>query len=175
MQSSNKQWLVCEDTDEMIQATCIEKNRDSNNKIVSYKIKSKSGDIKTIPANDLKNAIKNNKIIIDNLTLTSDNRLLEHKQIRYQKSSETAYYERNETISICHGSSKIIEHPIFGEGEKTNAYGLGFYTVFESEEELAKEWACSPFNNTYTGYVNRYKFNTNNIKTLNFDKMNIIY
>ena len=175
MKSSNKQWLVCEDTDEMIQATCIEKNRDSNNKIVSYKIKSKSGDIKTIPTNDLKNAIKNNKITINNLTLTSDNRLLEHKQIRYPKSSETAYYNRNETISICHCSSKIIEHPIFGEGEKTNDYGLGFYTVFESEEELAKEWACSPFNNTYTGYVNRYKFNTNNIKTLNFDKMNIIY
>jgi hypothetical protein len=102
----------------MIQATCLWKNRDSNNKIVSYKIKSKSGDIKTIPTNDLKNAIKNNKITINNLTLTSDNRLLEHKQIRYQKSSETDYYNRNETISICHGSSKIIEHQIFGEGEK---------------------------------------------------------
>ena len=38
----------------MIQATCLWKNRDSNNKIVSYKIKSKSGDIKTIHANDLK-------------------------------------------------------------------------------------------------------------------------
>jgi len=78
-------------------------------------------------------------------------------------------------ITICHGSSRIIEKPIFGEGEPTNDYGLGFYTAFGKEKELAKEWACSPYNTTGIGIVNTYKFNTNEMRILNLDKMDIIY
>ena len=33
----------------------------------------------------------------------------------------------DKTITIYHGSDKIIEQPFFGEGKKNNDYGLGFY------------------------------------------------
>lgn len=31
------------------------------------------------------------------------------------------------TIKLYHGSEKVIEQPIFGEGKKNNDFGLGFY------------------------------------------------
>ena len=44
-------------------------------------------------------------------------------------------------ITIYHGSEKIVETPVFGEGKKTNDFGLGFYCT--ESENLAKEWAVS--------------------------------
>ena len=44
-------------------------------------------------------------------------------------------------ITLFHGSKKIVEVPTFGEGKKTNDFGLGFYCT--ETEELAKEWAVS--------------------------------
>ena len=41
---------------------------------------------------------------------------------------------------LYHGSSKIIEKPLFGYGKPYNDYGLGFYCT--EHVELAKEWAC---------------------------------
>ena len=37
-------------------------------------------------------------------------------------------------ITLFHGSEKVIEHPVFGEGKKHNDFGLGFYCT-ESEFE----------------------------------------
>jgi len=55
-------------------------------------------------------------------------------------------------ITLYHGSKKIIKHPVFGEGNPQNDYGLGFYCT--KEIELAKEWACAAktggFANVYT-------------------------
>ena len=39
---------------------------------------------------------------------------------------------------IYHGSSRIIEKPLFNFGKKYNDYGIGFYCT--EEMELAKEW-----------------------------------
>ena len=56
-------------------------------------------------------------------------------------------------ITLFHGSEKVIEHPVFGEGKKHNDFGLGFYCT--ESEALAKEWAvssgrfCKPL---YSGY-----------------------
>ena len=44
-------------------------------------------------------------------------------------------------ITLFHGSEKVIEHPVFGEGKKHNDFGLGFYCT--ESEALAKEWAVS--------------------------------
>lgn len=54
-------------------------------------------------------------------------------------------------ITVYHGSPKIIEKPIFGEGNPNNDYGLGFYCT--ESIELAKEWACSIETD---GYANQY-------------------
>ena len=56
-------------------------------------------------------------------------------------------------IEIYHGSSKIIEKPLFGYGKTWNDYGPGFYCT--QEKDLAKEWAVSEGTN---GYSNSPKF-----------------
>ena len=57
-----------------------------------------------------------------------------------------------EKAIFYHGSSKIIEKPIFGVGNPNNDYGLGFYCT--ENMELAKEWACSAETD---GYANQYE------------------
>lgn len=80
-------------------------------------------------------------------------------------------------MTILHGSSKIIERPYFGGGSEYNDYGRGFYTVEEINEELAKEWACSPFNREKgdtAAFVNRYILNTKDLKIMNMDTLSTI-
>lgn len=64
-------------------------------------------------------------------------------------------------ITIFHGSPKIIEKPIFGEGNPSNDYGLGFYCT--ESIELAKEWACSVETD---GYANQYRLKMDNLSIL---------
>ena len=49
--------------------------------------------------------------------------------------------------TIYHGSSHIIEKPIFGAGKPYNDYGLGFYCT--DSLEMAKEWGVSKDVNGY--------------------------
>lgn len=66
-----------------------------------------------------------------------------------------------EKIIVYHGSSKIIEKPIFGMGNPNNDYGLGFYCT--ENEELAKEWACSSESD---GYANKYSLDLTDLSVL---------
>lgn len=70
-------------------------------------------------------------------------------------------------ITIYHGSEKIIEQPIFGEGRKNNDFGVGFYCT--ASEELAKEWAIS---SQRDGFSNRYTLNTEYLNILNLNSSN---
>lgn len=65
-------------------------------------------------------------------------------------------------ITIFHGSTNIIEKPIFSKGKPYNDYGLGFYCT--ENKDLAKEWACLE---GIDGYNNEYKFDTKELKILN--------
>lgn len=67
-------------------------------------------------------------------------------------------------ITIFHGSEKIVEQPVFGEGKKNNDFGLGFYCT--ASEELAKEWAVSSLRD---GFVNRYTLDTKYLNVLNLN------
>lgn len=67
-------------------------------------------------------------------------------------------------ITIFHGSEKVIEQPIFGEGRKNNDFGLGFYCT--ANEDLAKEWAVSSLRN---GFSNRYTLDTEYLNILNLN------
>ena len=67
-------------------------------------------------------------------------------------------------ITLFHGSEKIIETPTFGEGKKTNDFGLGFYCT--ESERLAKEWAVSSLRD---GFSNRYTLDTEYMKVLNLN------
>ena len=66
-----------------------------------------------------------------------------------------------QVITIYHGSRRIIEKPLFGEGNPRNDYGLGFYCT--KELELAKEWACTEENN---GYANQYKLDLSDLSVM---------
>ena len=69
-----------------------------------------------------------------------------------------------EEIIIYHGSTQIIEKPIFGFGNPRNDYGLGFYCTGSSD--LAKEWACTEREN---GFSNQYKLDLKNLSVLNLN------
>ena len=78
----------------MLKAKCVEKIRNKNNTIVSYKLQDTQGNILTVSPHQLKQAIKANQIDIINLKLTSDNRLIAtqiklNKTIKQNKTSVT--------------------------------------------------------------------------------------
>ncbi|SHJ52267.1 DUF3990 domain-containing protein [Hespellia stercorisuis] len=63
---------------------------------------------------------------------------------------------------LYHGSSEIIQKPIYGKGKEYNDYGKGFYCT--EHMELAREWACTE---EQDGYANKYEFDLNQMKILN--------
>lgn len=67
-------------------------------------------------------------------------------------------------LTLYHGSEKIISEPIFGYGRKNNDFGLGFYCT--ESEDLAKEWAVSSLHN---GFANRYALDIENLNILNLN------
>ena len=75
-------------------------------------------------------------------------------------------------LIIYHGSSQIVQKPIFGAGKSYNDYGQGFYCT--EHLELAKEWAC---NEERDGYANQYELDTKGLQILNLSssKYNILH
>ena len=65
-------------------------------------------------------------------------------------------------LVLYHGSTEIIEKPIYGKGKAYNDYGKGFYCT--ENLELAKEWACTE---GVDGYANQYEIETDNLRILN--------
>ena len=70
-------------------------------------------------------------------------------------------------ITLFHGSEKVIETPVLGEGKKTNDFGLGFYCT--ESEGLAKEWAVSSLRD---GFCNCYTLDTEYLNILNLNSPN---
>ena len=70
-----------------------------------------------------------------------------------------------DNIILYHGSSIIIEHPLYGVGKSYNDYGRGFYCT--EHVELAKEWACGEATD---GFANRYELDLTNLKVLNLSE-----
>jgi len=65
---------------------------------------------------------------------------------------------------LYHGSSNIIEKPIFGYGKKYNDYGLGFYCT--DSIEMAKEWGVGF---EQDGYANCYELNCTGLSVLDLN------
>ena len=63
---------------------------------------------------------------------------------------------------LYHGSTSIIEKPIYHGGKENNDYGYGFYCT--EYIDLAKEWAC--INNETNGFANKYEIDLNNLNVL---------
>lgn len=65
---------------------------------------------------------------------------------------------------VYHGSTDIINPPVFGAGKKTNDYGRGFYCT--ENPELAKEWACAKGTD---GFANIYQLDISGLKILDLN------
>ena len=65
---------------------------------------------------------------------------------------------------LYHGSSDIIEQPLFGYGKPYNDYGLGFYCT--DSLDMAKEWGVSK---DQDGYANCYKIDCEGLNILNLN------
>lgn len=65
-------------------------------------------------------------------------------------------------LILYHGSTEIVEKPVFGKGKAYNDYGQGFYCT--EHVELAKEWACTEMTD---GYANKYEIETDGLSILN--------
>ena len=66
--------------------------------------------------------------------------------------------------NIYHGSSNIIEKPIFGYGKVYNDYGLGFYCT--DSVDMAKEWAVDK---NQDGYANCYEIECEGLRILDLN------
>ena len=65
----------------MLKAKCIEKIRDKNNHIIGYKIIGNDKKPMPVKPESLKKAIRSGQLEVTNLTLTSDNRLIDKKPV----------------------------------------------------------------------------------------------
>ncbi|MBD5528960.1 MAG: DUF3990 domain-containing protein [Lachnospiraceae bacterium] len=68
------------------------------------------------------------------------------------------------TKRLYHGSSKIIEKPLYGYGKPYNDYGLGFYCT--DSLEMAKEWGVGMNQN---GYANCYEMDCEGLRILDLN------
>ena len=68
------------------------------------------------------------------------------------------------SLTLYHGSKRIVRTPQFGLGRKTNDFGLGFYCT--ETEALAKEWAVSYLDD---GFCNRYSLDARYLRILHLN------
>ncbi len=74
-------------------------------------------------------------------------------------------------IILFHGTPNKIVVPIYGKGNEKHDYGMGFYLT--ESIELAKEWAvCRP--NEANGWVHKYELDTDGLKILDFQQINVL-
>jgi len=98
-----------------MEVNCIEKVRDKNNRVIGYILIDQLGNKLKIKSGDLKNAIRNNKIEVLNLALTSDNRLIDSKE---KKGQDKIRAILNRAISLG------MNHKQFKTGCKHECYML---------------------------------------------------
>lgn len=70
-------------------------------------------------------------------------------------------------MKLYHGSGKDVRKPIFGEGNPSNDYGLGFYLT--DIKEIGKLWACK---NENDGYLMSYNLDLSDLNILYLDHSN---
>ncbi|MBE6031987.1 MAG: DUF3990 domain-containing protein [Clostridiales bacterium] len=66
--------------------------------------------------------------------------------------------------TLYHGSSSVIERPLFGYGKTYNDYGLGFYCT--ESLEMAKEWGAGKDRD---GYANCYELDCSGLRILDLN------
>lgn len=70
----------------MINIRCIQKYRDNNNKIVGYLLQSEDGVTKSMTPHELKHLMLTNQVHVENMKLTTDEKLIEDTSYKSQHS-----------------------------------------------------------------------------------------
>ena len=80
-----------------IEAKCIQKIRDKNNKIITYRLVDLNGNVQDFIPDNLKLAIDAKKIHVVNLTLAKDGRLMDtsEKRLPYDVKNQAVNTEKN--------------------------------------------------------------------------------
>ena len=94
----------------MIRVKCIHKFRDNSGNIKGYKLQSTNGEIYDVLANKLKEAIIDNRIYVENLTLTADNRLVD-RNVEDFTNSDAKINKLRKKAEILGSTIKL---PIYG-------------------------------------------------------------
>ena len=86
----------------MLKVKCIQKFRDKNNIIIGYRIVDQNGNMKDVSSESLKQVIQQGRLEVVNLTLTSDNRLIDKAitQTPTQQTQKPVKQSHQETINI---------------------------------------------------------------------------
>ena len=90
----------------MIQAKCTEKIRDKNNYIIGYKLIDKNKNEVLVKAEKLKEVIRSGQLDIINLTLTSDNRLIDKKPDTVPKPTTASSSKQNINVEAILAKAK---------------------------------------------------------------------
>lgn len=95
----------------MIQAKCIQKFRDKQNKIYGYKLVDINGQTQDVKSDNLKQAIRNKQIQVVNLTLTSDGRLVDKvsDNLKSSKLGEAPVQKQSREDEIFETASNVRE------------------------------------------------------------------
>ncbi|MCR5343431.1 MAG: DUF3990 domain-containing protein [Butyrivibrio sp.] len=67
-------------------------------------------------------------------------------------------------MTIYHGSTTIVDKPVYGYGRDDNDYGRGFYCT--EDPELAREWAAVTDNG---GFLNTYEIKVDGLKIVRLE------
>ena len=90
----------------MLKAKCIQKFRDKNNIIKGYRLQDERGNTMDVNPYQLKIAIKQGKIDITNLILTSDNRLIDKMESMFDNCSslkplDLSNFDTEKVTNMC--------------------------------------------------------------------------
>lgn len=156
----------------MIQAKCIQKFRDKTGKIYGYRLQDLNGNTQDVQPENLKVAIRNKQIHIVNLTLTTDNRLVDttEKQLQtkilgkapvvinkekdndkyYDVAKALAFLDK-ELLTMGDSYAEIVENRAFDAGDNLTLWDLSDYYTnpeysdCENGEEILDKILCKSY------------------------------
>lgn len=123
----------------MITVKCIEKFRNTSGQIIGYRLQDINGQTQESSAANLKKAIRNNQVHVVNLTLTSDNRLVDTNEKQLQskalgkpmtkddicvKCAKAMIYIDKQLMDMGDSYSEIVENVSNVAGIDITAYGM---------------------------------------------------
>lgn len=80
-------------------ATCVEKIY-KGNKVIGYKLKSSTGEVVDVKAENLRNAMSNNIVNITNLKLTSNNRIIDKNSANLQRKPKSKASDMGQMVDF---------------------------------------------------------------------------